>query len=57
MAPKTSLVPATPMSYPPRYDGWVVGDEPFVVVDVSTETAEKFAKEEEAKGLVDKVKE
>jgi hypothetical protein len=57
MAPKTSLVPATPMSYPPRYDGWVVGDEPFVVVDVSAETAEKFAKEEEAKGLVDKVKE
>jgi quercetin dioxygenase-like cupin family protein len=41
---------------PPGHDGWVVGDEPCVVVDVSTETAEKFAKEEEGKGLVDKAK-
>jgi mannose-6-phosphate isomerase-like protein (cupin superfamily) len=40
---------------PSGHDGWVVSDTPCVVVDVSTETAEKFAKEE-APGLIDKAK-
>ena len=41
----------------PGHDGWVVGDEPFVAIDVSTETVEKFAKEEEeGKGVIDKAK-
>jgi uncharacterized cupin superfamily protein len=41
----------------PGHDGWVVGDEPYVAVDVSTEMAEKFAKEEEEeKGLIDRAK-
>ena len=42
----------------PGHDAWVVGDEPYVGVDVSTEMVEQFAKqeEEEAKGLVDKAK-
>jgi quercetin dioxygenase-like cupin family protein len=31
---------------PPGHDGWVVGDEPVVSVDMSTVTAEHFAKEE-----------
>ena len=31
---------------PPGHDGWVVGDEPVVTVDMSTVTAEHFAKEE-----------
>jgi quercetin dioxygenase-like cupin family protein len=30
----------------PGHDGWVVGDEPVVSVDMSTVTAEHFAKEE-----------
>jgi quercetin dioxygenase-like cupin family protein len=38
----------------PGHDGWVVGDEPYVAVDVSTETVEKFAKEEA--GLIDKAR-
>ena len=40
------------------HDGWVVGDERFVAIDVSTETVEKFAKEEEeeGKGVIDSVK-
>jgi hypothetical protein len=39
------------------HDGWVVGDEPFVAIDVSVETVEKFAKEgEEGKGVIDSVK-
>jgi hypothetical protein len=35
-----------------------VGDEPFVGVDVSVETVERFAKEEEQgdKGLIDRAK-
>ena len=35
-----------------------MGDEPFVGVDVSVETVETFAKEEEGedKGLIDKAK-
>lgn len=37
----------------PGHDGWVVGDEPYVGVDVSTETVEKFAKEA---GVVEKAK-
>ena len=41
----------------PGHDGWVVGDEPYVAIDVSVETVEKFAKEEEEdKGLLDKAK-
>ena len=40
----------------PGHDAWVVGDETCVAVDVSSETAEKFAKEEEAPGLIDKAK-
>ena len=31
---------------PPGHDGWVVGDEPVVTVDMSTVTAEHYAKEE-----------
>ncbi len=35
----------------------MVGNEPFLGVDVSTETVEEFAKEEEeAKGLIDRAK-
>ncbi len=40
----------------PGHDAWVVGDEPFLGVDVSTETVEAFAKEEEARGLIDRAK-
>ncbi len=40
----------------PGHDAWVVGDEPFLGVDVSTETVEEFAKEEEAKGMIDRAK-
>src|SRR5215204_2180723 len=39
----------------PGHDGWVVGDEPFVAIDVSVETVERFAKEED-KGVIDSVK-
>jgi hypothetical protein len=39
----------------PGHDGWVVGDEPYVAIDVSVETVEKFAKEED-KGLIDRAK-
>jgi len=31
---------------PPRHDAWVVGDEPVVSVDMSSVTAEHYAKEE-----------
>jgi hypothetical protein len=31
---------------PPGHDGWVVGDEPVVSVDMSSVTAEHYAKEE-----------
>ena len=45
----------------PGHDAWIVGDEPFVGVDVSVETVEGFAKEEgaqeeEDKGLIDRAK-
>ena len=41
----------------PGHDAWVVGNEPFVGVDVSSEMVEVFAKEEEQeKGLIDKAK-
>jgi mannose-6-phosphate isomerase-like protein (cupin superfamily) len=42
----------------PGHDAWIVGDEPFIGVDVSVETVETFAKEdeEEDKGLIDKAK-
>jgi hypothetical protein len=41
----------------PGHDAWIVGDEPFVGVDVSVETVETFAKEEEEdKGLIDRAK-
>jgi len=45
----------------PGHDAWIVGDEPFVGVDVSVETVEAFAKEEgaqeeEDKGLIDRAK-
>ena len=39
----------------PGHDAWVVGDEPFIGVDVSTEMVEQFAKEED-KGLIDKAR-
>jgi mannose-6-phosphate isomerase-like protein (cupin superfamily) len=41
------------------HDAWIVGNEPFVGVDVSVETVEAFAKEEgqeEDKGLIDRAK-
>jgi mannose-6-phosphate isomerase-like protein (cupin superfamily) len=44
----------------PGHDAWIVGDEPFVGVDVSVETVEAFAKEEgapgEDKGVIDRAK-
>ena len=44
----------------PGHDAWIVGNEPFVGVDVSVETVETFAKEEAAqegdKGLIDRAK-
>jgi mannose-6-phosphate isomerase-like protein (cupin superfamily) len=30
---------------PPGHDAWVVGDEPVVMVDMSSHTAERYAKE------------
>jgi mannose-6-phosphate isomerase-like protein (cupin superfamily) len=38
----------------PGHDAWIVGDEPFVGVDVSVETVEGFAKEEGAQEEEDK---
>ena len=42
----------------PGHDAWIVGNEPFVGVDVSSEMVEVFAKEEEEedKGLIDRAK-
>ena len=41
----------------PGHDAWVVGSEPCVLVDVSSEMVEVFAKEEEEeKGLIDRAK-
>jgi hypothetical protein len=31
---------------PPGHDAWVVGDEPVVSVDMSSVTAERYAKEQ-----------
>ena len=31
---------------PPGHDAWVVGDEPVVTVDMSSHTAERYAKEQ-----------
>src|SRR5215212_6025521 len=53
---ETDLGPGDAYVIEAGHDGWVVGDEPFVAIDVSTETAEKFAKEEEDKGMIDSVK-
>ena len=42
----------------PGHDAWIVGSEPCVLVDVSSEMVEVFAKEEEEeeKGLIDRAK-
>ena len=54
---ETDLGPGDAYVIEPGHDGWVVGDERFVAIDVSTETVEKFAKqEEEGKGVIDKAK-
>jgi len=53
---ETELGPGDAYVIEPGHDAWVVGDEPFFGVDVSTETVEEFAKEEEAKGLIDRTK-
>lgn len=50
---ETEIGPGDAYVIPSGHDAWVIGDETFVGVDVSTETAEKFAKEA---GLVDKAK-
>jgi len=54
---EANLVPGDAYVIEPGHDAWIVGDEPFVGVDVSVETVETFAKEEEEdKGLIDKAK-
>ena len=57
---EADLGPADAYVIEPGHDAWIVGDEPFVGVDVSVETVETFAKEEEEeeedKGLIDKAK-
>src|ERR671917_209752 len=54
---ETELGPGDAYVIEPGHDAWIVGDEPFVGVDVSVETVETFAKEEEEdKGLIDKAK-
>jgi hypothetical protein len=53
---ETDLMPGDAYVIEPGHDAWIVGDEPFVGVDVSVETVETFAKEEEDKGLIDKAK-
>jgi mannose-6-phosphate isomerase-like protein (cupin superfamily) len=53
---ETELGPGDAYVIEPGHDAWVVGNEPFLGVDVSTETVEEFAKEEEAKGLIDRAK-
>src|SRR5829696_9171454 len=51
------LAPGDAYVIEPGHDAWVVGNEPFVGVDVSVEAVETFAKaEEEDKGLLDKAK-
>jgi quercetin dioxygenase-like cupin family protein len=53
---ETELGPGDAYVIEPGHDAWVVGNEPFLGVDVSTETVEEFAKEEEAKGMIDRAK-
>ena len=57
---EADLAPGDAYVIEPGHDAWVVGDEPFVGVDVSVEMVERFAKEAEAreedKGLIDKAK-
>ena len=51
------LAPGDAYVIEPGHDAWIVGEEPFVGVDVSVEAVETFAKEqEEDKGLLDKAK-
>jgi hypothetical protein len=54
---EADLAPGDAYVIEPGHDAWIVGDEPFVGVDVSVETVETFAKEEEEdKGLIDRAK-
>jgi hypothetical protein len=53
---EADLSPGDAYVIEPGHDAWIVGEEPFVGVDVSIETVETFAKEEEDKGLIDKAK-
>ena len=55
---ETDLGPGDAYVIEPGHDAWIVGNEPFVGVDVSVETVEAFAKEEEEgdKGLIDRAK-
>jgi len=50
---ETEIGPGDAYVLPAGHDAWVIGDEEFVGVDVSTETVEKFAKEA---GPIDKAK-
>ncbi len=50
---ETELGPGDAYVVDPGHDAWVVGDEPCVFVDVSSEMAEQYAKEA---GPVDKAK-
>src|SRR3954453_20262053 len=54
---ETDLGPGDAYVIEPGHDAWIVGSEPFVGVDVSSEMVEVFAKEEEEeKGLIDRAK-
>jgi mannose-6-phosphate isomerase-like protein (cupin superfamily) len=56
---EADLSPGDAYVIEPGHDAWIVGNEPFVGVDVSVETVEAFAKEEgqeEDKGLIDRAK-
>jgi mannose-6-phosphate isomerase-like protein (cupin superfamily) len=57
---ETDLGPGDAYVIEPGHDAWVVGEKPFIGVDVSVETVETFAKEEAAqegdKGLIDRAK-
>ena len=55
---EADLAPGDAYVIEPGHDAWIVGEEPFVGVDVSVEAVETFAKEqeEEDKGLIDKAK-
>jgi len=39
------FAPSDAYIIPPGHDGWVIGEEPLVVVEVSSEAAKRFAKE------------